>query len=344
MRDEMARITAVRPDVTVGDPPPLDWESLLEFASDSRGEREPRGGLRMTGSARAGRTSPRRRRALIWASSAAAVIVAVGIGAIGREVTARQAATPPQSISPTNPPQSMSPTATVPASPTSLAGLANIAEQQPDVGTGTVRYLKLDFWTRTGYMSNSQDGTLTHGTSEMWVAPDGSGKVLSEPPDAIFNITAGDYPAGSGLGDWPECRAGTVTREQPNDPSQAAELGIQPPAADWIGVLSSCNWWAGPLPGKAQAKLLRELAATSGVEERGLKTDRLGRTGLAFAVPRKVDSGTDEIEVILDPATGRLLASQYTLTSADVTYPLPSVSQYVAFDEAAMVPSVGARP
>lgn len=64
-----------------------------------------------------------------------------------------------------------------------------------------------------------------------------------------------------------------------------------------------------PVPGAAQALLLRRLAAIPGVVNEGNTVDRLGRTGAAVSLDSSYSGEPITYTLIFDPATGALLES-----------------------------------
>jgi hypothetical protein len=66
-----------------------------------------------------------------------------------------------------------------------------------------------------------------------------------------------------------------------------------------------------PAPAPVRAAAYQMLAALPGVASLGRVTDSLGRTGIAVAVTRRGDGGTEtQTRLIIDPATGRALAQE----------------------------------
>jgi hypothetical protein len=68
-----------------------------------------------------------------------------------------------------------------------------------------------------------------------------------------------------------------------------------------------------PVPGAAQAILLRRLAAVQGVVNDGSTTDRAGRTGAAVSLESGYTGEPITYTLVFDPATGALLESDETL-------------------------------
>jgi hypothetical protein len=68
-----------------------------------------------------------------------------------------------------------------------------------------------------------------------------------------------------------------------------------------------------PIPGAAEAVLLRQLAAIPGVVNEGTTTDRAGRAGTAVSLDSSYSGEPITYTLIFDPATGALLESDQTL-------------------------------
>lgn len=68
-----------------------------------------------------------------------------------------------------------------------------------------------------------------------------------------------------------------------------------------------------PVPGAAQAVLLRRLAAAPGIVNDGTTVDRAGRTGAAVSLESGYSGEPITYTLIFDPATGALLESDDTL-------------------------------
>lgn len=88
--------------------------------------------------------------------------------------------------------------------------------------------------------------------------------------------------------------------------------------------------------GSAQrAALLEVLAAAPGVTALGSTTDRVGRPGEAFAVESDHTGLPTRYVLVVDPATGALLASEQWLTTSAgaLDVPVPSVIAYTVWQE-----------
>jgi len=91
-----------------------------------------------------------------------------------------------------------------------------------------------------------------------------------------------------------------------------------------------------------RAAIVQVLADTDGLVERGLVTDRAGRTGLAITVDSIDAGGTQRDLLILDPTTGGLLEYEQILLSKPhrVDIAVPAVVAFDIFLSATRVPSL----
>ncbi|MFZ1992694.1 MAG: hypothetical protein WAU75_01185 [Solirubrobacteraceae bacterium] len=104
-----------------------------------------------------------------------------------------------------------------------------------------------------------------------------------------------------------------------------------------------------PIPGGAQALLLRQLAAIPGIVNDGTTTDRAGRSGAAVSLDSSYSGEPITYTLILDPGTGGLLESDETLSGPPhrlnalkgsvVAFTTFLSSGYVASRRATAVPS-----
>ncbi|MCX2971896.1 MULTISPECIES: CU044_5270 family protein [Streptomyces] len=84
---------------------------------------------------------------------------------------------------------------------------------------------------------------------------------------------------------------------------------------------------------KQRAALLRAMASFDGVEYNGTVTDRSGRRGAAFSVESDFGGLPSKQTLIIDPATGNLMAYESMLTKdpGELKVKIPAVTQYVTF-------------
>jgi hypothetical protein len=154
-----------------------------------------------------------------------------------------------------------------------------------------------------------------------------------------------DHPDSAGGGDF----AGGLTVQQlqnlPTDPAKLSEMFFSPAALGKEGLPRNATpgsalvpvagfLGAAPLPPQVRAGLIRAMTAQPGVSALGPVTDALGRQGIALADPVQATTvsgqwGTPAADqgtyywrdvVILDPATGALLAQEVVLTTPGGEY------------------------
>lgn len=154
-----------------------------------------------------------------------------------------------------------------------------------------------------------------------------------------------DHPNPSGGGDLPGGMSVQELQQLPTDPAKLSAMFLSPAALNKAGLPGDAAAGSGlvpvagllgaaPLPPKVRAGLIRALADLRGVSALGPVTDPLGRRGIALAAPEQTvtitgqwgtpaaDRGTYRWRevVILDPATGALLAQEEVLTKPGGEY------------------------
>ena len=314
MTDELKLLERIRPEYAVRDtPPPLDWG---ELEAPSAGETH-----------RVYSAVSRRRRALL--SAAAALIVVIGAVQLFRHDDRSTQLTPAPSTATTS--TSSGPNS--PARTPRLAELADIASAHPVAGTGDVHYVKFS-------KSNGQSHQVSE-RSEYWIAPDLSGSVKHEIAPST-GPSDGPFPAGSGITVHPWCWLG-------DSASVLADAGTTPEASyganGMMWLIQYCALSGPPSP-SAQAALLGALSNLKGVIPLGETTDPLGRSGEGFmalvAVPEM--KAFDQSTIIIDPASGQLLALIRAQVNSIEDTTIPADTNNVVFEDTAMVTEVGQRP
>jgi hypothetical protein len=112
---------------------------------------------------------------------------------------------------------------------------------------------------------------------------------------------------------------------------------IDPNVAVWRFITDPFIAATPPLPPKLRAGLVQALGEIPGVTTSGAQTDRLGRSGTAFAL----DAGGTHQEVIFDPATSALLSSESVITEPSAIERAPfrrlpkgtMLSSYLMFEQ-----------
>jgi hypothetical protein len=240
----------------------------------------------------------------------------------------------------------------------------------PVIGPGQYWYVR-----GVGAFANevgTTDGTFTAlqtASHEIWIASDASGRIVRDDGAPQFFSDAerarweaagkpgfsADHgidesePAGEIAWGW-ESLGVHSGAEIPSDPAALEQLvarsatGTKNPLAwEEFQVVSDVLRFA-PLSGAQTAAFYQVLADLPGIELVGPVKDALGRPGTAFAVER---GDPLRAELILDPATGRLLGSRMTLAASDPAYagvPVGTTIGYETIAATGVVDSTSARP
>lgn len=218
-----------------------------------------------------------------------------------------------------------------------LAVLDQIAQATatlPD-DTGTGRYAHLTsrgwhLWTSVaGQRVTSQ---VVPQLSESWFSADGAGRTLTtvEQPGKRPHREDERYEPGQ-LAGTPDLRA------RPSDDRLLAEQLERGhpvhngPAERLVAIKDTYR--QVPVRPAVRAALLRYLADTPTLTATGTVTDRAGRDGLAVSLESDYSGLPTRYTLIIDPDTGRLLASEDTLTTTPgaLNVAIPSVIGYTTF-------------
>lgn len=318
------------------DPRPfgLDEQARADLAEILATDRQPIGHLDTRGSRRGRRTTRRRGWQPAAAFVAAAVVALVALIALvavpGLRGGVAYAATPQ--------PLTYQPTGEDAA--TLLRQIAAHTAALPD-DTGTGRYSRID--TRAWSLSTRIDGqqvtsTVVPEQTTRWVAADGSGRVITTATLPGGQHVHHDQMLGAGGSAlmWP------LRSLSPDDATLARQLADGHPAANgpaerFIAVQDAALQM--PMRPAVRAALLRYLAATPGITNSGTTVDRDGRAGLAVSVDSAYSGLPTRYTLVIDPATGRLLDAEQTLTttSGRLNVPVPSVIGYTLLLDARYV-------
>jgi hypothetical protein len=113
---------------------------------------------------------------------------------------------------------------------------------------------------------------------------------------------------------------------------QAGQPGAPPDPARLVAAVTDLRreWRLGPAQ---RAAILQVLAQAPGVRELGGTTDRLGRSGEAFAVESDHSGLPTRYVLVVDASSGELLASEQWLTTdaGQLDVQPPAVIAYTAF-------------
>jgi hypothetical protein len=240
-----------------------------------------------------------------------------------------------------------------------LLDLAGRVRELPDrTGRGTYGYVRTQGWYLLTTRSSHDSGSaVVPVTEQQWLSRDDSGWVLREPGTPYF-------PSPRDRVEWE--RAG---RPEPGEFDQRYRWGLlrmtapdrlacyvperlsldetvlgkqlaaadpdRQGAADPLVEISDLNRDL-PLPPSLTAATIRLLAGVPGLDYQGDTVDRAGRHGIAFSL-NSIRSGLPErYTLVLDPATGRLLDTDETLTGDGdrLNVKVPSVISYTVFLDA----------
>jgi hypothetical protein len=281
------------------------------------------------------------RTAVIGAAAGLIVVVAAVVVPLERRQLPAYAATPA--------PLAIQPVTGVPAGDR-LHELAAVAAAASDTSTaGVVEHLRLDTWSLHSIVEGQRTTSAVVPVEvESWRRPDNSGRLVHRygrpqftsaqhrqawqnegSPGAHTPVRRTDFPPGKFPALWPG-----------RPPSDAAQLALwlqrgdpsaSGPAASITAVTDLVR--ERVLTAAEHAAVLRYLAQVPGIEFDGTVTDRAGRRGEAFSV-ESADSGLPtRYTLVIDPATGRILAHEQLLTTraGRLNVPVPAVIGYETY-------------
>lgn len=178
-----------------------------------------------------------------------------------------------------------------------------------------------------------------------WVASDASGTVTAVEVGPDYTLAGADPDYRSTDTEFTRNRAvttthparelgGSITGPIPTDPLVLARslAAVDPtrtgPEATIIDVQDL--FAARYVPPPARATVLRVLADVPGLEFHDQVTDRLGRTGIAVSLETDTsDAPALRHSLIIDPATGQLLAYEQRLTAREPDLKVPAGQIYL---------------
>lgn len=293
----------------------------------------------------------RRRRLLGWLAGGAVTTAAAVTGVVA--VLAVDARRPKPAYAATPSPLTIAPTSGGAA--VTLADLALVAQRTGGTRTA-VDHLVIDSWDYDTYIDDRQvTSAVIPSRWELWRAADNSGRTIE-------TFLAPQFPTEDDRAAWRD--AGSPRGGQPVDtPYGPGALPViyqgRPPRApqalaDWLtqshtgraailkGVLDLLRERA--LTGPERGAVLRVLAAHSPLVYAGTTVDRAGRAGVAFTAHTSDSGGDDILVFVLDPRTGRFLATEKILTAGAPRFDVqrPAVVAYHTYLVADQVPAIGA--
>ena len=286
-------------------------------------------------------TQRRRARAGFLAAAAAAVVAVslagVAIGGLGLPSVGSPAfaATPDRLV--VLGPMSA---AGLPADSEAAAVLSVIAARAPappdDTGSG--RYARMEnegwaLWTRVD--GGQVTSEVVPQRSTVWVAPDGSGRVVTrrDGPGTDTSTTDQALAPGDRTLMWP---LGSLSSD---DAELARQLEKNHPVANGPAerLVAVADLAAEqPLAPPVRAAVLRYLARTPGLAVDGIVADRAGRRGVAVHVDTTMSGLPERRTLIVDPDDGRILGAETLLTedAGKLNVPVPSIISYTTFHSA----------
>jgi hypothetical protein len=290
---------------------------------------------------------PRRRLLLAGTAgaAAAAVIAAGGLGAFSG------ASTPAAVLAATPVLLSFRTGGAIVTASQELLKVAASAGRQPDTtGTGRYQYVKTQGWyLNTAVSDKAARSAVVPETRQLWTAPDGSGRLITQPGKPYFpsarsrraweenggpaavpapsDETLG--PGGSHLMWQPDSLSGDPVRlREQLDVGHPAELG---PAETLVAV--GDLYLEQSVQPAVRAAILRIIAGLPGLRYDGTTTDRAGRSGIGVSIDSDLSGLPTRYVMIFDPLTGQLLDSEeiLTTTAGKLDVPIPSVVAYTVY-------------
>ena len=240
------------------------------------------------------------------------------VAAVAAAVVLRPEASVPHDAT-ASPGKTAVPGHTVTKEPTTASGLLLVAAEH----TATSPAESGRYWVVRAVHGQKQGSVTNSFTDEQWLATR-----TGDPSVAFVQDPAGGWSRRPLEGHTPannfllagQTRSIAQLDALPTRPDQ-----LKAKLLDWYGDTGrlegdekSFLFYSGlaivldlPVPTAVRAAAYRMLAALPGVASLGPVTDSLGRTGIAVAVTRRGDAGTEmQTRLIVDPATGRALAQQ----------------------------------
>lgn len=222
-----------------------------------------------------------------------------------------------------------------------LEDLARAADARPaPVGKGRYHYIHSKGW----FLRASADGDnqvsssgITEVDRQLWLTSDGSGRLVRDAPHDTGAVLTPDMPLAPGYFDG---------KFLPADAAVAAvqgKYGHPSTAAGWAQTVSEL-WGRQVVPPQLQARLIRVLAAQTGVVLRGATVDRVGRSGIA--VSAETERGPQEqIILVFQPETGDLLDAEHViLQHTELPVQPPATISYSVMLETGYTEGISTKP
>lgn len=300
------------------------------------------------------------RRTALLAVAAATAVVAVVVPQITSPSDAVAGGAPPLTYSLGTPAEAWG--TSLPSAHDALGDLAEVAGDAPDLPrTGDVQRIDLYSWA-SEYDASTGESTVYPTGEQRWLAADGSTRVDQRRADPVtydgqIDTTSGPSAAGAESSDSmpPGTLDPTAVSDLPTDPDElgAALLAQMPeglatrPGQDDVILAQSVvqQYQFTVVPQDVASGMWSALAEYPSVRLVGDTTDRLGRPGVAVAVPDTLneESGFEAVLVlIISPTDGQLMGTeQVTLTSPLLDVDEPTVTDFTAITGRAWVAGLG---
>ncbi|KQT96580.1 MULTISPECIES: CU044_5270 family protein [Sanguibacter] len=303
------------------------------------------------------------RRAAVLAVAAATVVVAVVGSQLSSSPTAVAGGAPPLVYAEASPEAAWD--GSLPSAHDTLVELASVADDAPDLPrAGDVQHISRYSWLSESV--GDADGNTTTAvyptSDEWWVAPDGSAQSVQRRAEAVgydgrVDPDAEDSAAGPLSTD--DFMPGTVepfaVAELPTDPdamesallaTMPAEYVENPEYRDTLLVEAAASLSRTSIvPQDVASAMLTVLSDAPSIQLLGDTTDRLGRPGVAVAVPDSLmkDSDVEAVTVlIISPTDGQLMGTEtVTLTNLMIDVDEPTVTGFTTITDRRWVAAIG---
>lgn len=309
---------------------------------------------------RRGRPGGLRRRTALIAVAAATAVVAVVVPQITSPSDAVAGGAPPLTYSLGDPADAWG--TTLPSAHDALDDLAEIAGDAPDLPrTGDVQRTDVYSWA-SEYDGTTGESAVYPTGEQRWLAADGSARVDQRRADPVTydgQIDTASGPSAAGAEASDSLPPGTfdpaAASDLPTDPDAlgAALLAQMPeglatePGQDDVILAQSVvqQYQLTVVPQDVASGMWSALADSPSVRLVGDTTDRLGRPGVAVAVPDTLneEAGVQAVLVlIISPTDGQLMGTeQVTVTSPLLDVDEPTVTEFTAITGRAWVAELG---
>ena len=315
---------------------------------------------------RSGETARRRRlrrRAAVLAVAAATVVVAVVGSQLSSSPTAVAGGAPPLAYAGGQPEAAWE--GSLPSAHDTLVELASVADDAADLPrTGDVQHISRYSWLSEtiGDADGNTTTTVFPTSDEWWVAPDGSARSVQRRAEAVgydgrVDPDAEDSAAGPLSSDdfMPGMVEPFTVAELPTDPDDMesallatvpAEYAENPGYRDALLVDAAVSLsWRSIVPQDVASTMLTMLSDAPTVQLLGDTTDRLGRPGVAVAIPDSLSKDSDieaVIVLIISPTDGQLMGTEtVTLDDAMIDVDEPTVTGFTTITDRRWVAAIG---